>query len=84
MFVRLFKFKILLNCGLVLLILASCSKKDQPVRSSDTGFQSFSLVPGKDITSIDYSKHRISVRVPETYSAGSQLVASFAIPPGAS
>ena len=62
----------------------SCSKKDQPVSTSVTSIQNFSLIPGKDITKIDLSGHWISVRVPDSILSGTALAASFTITSGAS
>ncbi len=75
--------RILLYAGILFLFLESCSKKDQPAHSTDTTLKSFSLIPGQDLTHVDFVKHRISVRVPETYTSGSALTASFTIPEGA-
>jgi len=62
----------------------SCSKKDQPASASVAGIQNFSLYPGKDITNMDLSRHRIAVRVPDTVLSGTALAASFTITKGAS
>jgi hypothetical protein len=69
--------------GILLLGIGSCSKNDQSAASSSTDFQHFSLIPGKDNANIDFSKHRISVRVPDTINSGTHLVASYTISPGA-
>ncbi len=62
----------------------SCSKKDQPASVSVASIQNFSLFPGKDIASMDLSRHWISVRVPDTVLSGTALAASFTITTGAS
>jgi len=62
----------------------SCSKKDQPASASVTSIQTFSLIPGKDITNLDLSRHWISVRVPDSIMSGTALAASFTITTGAS
>ncbi|HZZ74924.1 MAG TPA: C39 family peptidase [Puia sp.] len=74
--------------GFLLSGQVSCSKKDQPAKdhsgtTSVPTIQSFSLFPGKDVTSIDQSKHWISVRVPDTVLSGTALTASFTITSGA-
>jgi hypothetical protein len=62
----------------------SCSRKDQPVSASVTTIQYFSLIPGKDITNMDLSRHWISVRLPDSILSGTTLAASFTITTGAS
>src|ERR1700712_1405813 len=65
-------------CGFV-----SCTKKEQSFPDGGNNILSFSLYPGKDITSINTSAHRISVLVSDTVSRGRELPAYFALSPGA-
>jgi hypothetical protein len=84
MFTRPTYYTIFLFGFIFILVFVSCSKKDQPPPSSATNFQYFSLIPGKDKTVLDDSKHRISVRVPDNIISGTQLIANYTISPGAS
>src|ERR1700759_205082 len=62
----------------------SCSKKDQQVAASVTGIRNFSLIPDRDIETMDLSRHWISVRVPDSILSGAAPAASFTISTGAS
>jgi hypothetical protein len=81
---RLFNIVQFLLVWILLSGSISCSRKDQPVSSSVTSIQNFSLFPGKDITNLDASRHWISVRVPDSILSGKTLAASFTITTGAS
>jgi hypothetical protein len=73
----------ILCTGICMLVLVSCSKKDQNL-AAETEIQNFSLVPGEDQADIQLSKHWISVRVPDTVQSGLNLIASYTVSTGAS
>jgi hypothetical protein len=77
-------YKKILFGFIFILGFSSCSKKDQTHPSSATDFQYFSLIPGRDKTEFSVSKHRVSVRVPDSVISGTGLIANYTISSGAS
>jgi hypothetical protein len=69
---------------LLLFVMGGCSKKGQSPASSDDDIMSFSILPGKDSTSLASYAHSITVYVPTTVTNGSNLAAIFKLSPGAS
>jgi hypothetical protein len=69
---------------ILLLFMGGCSKKDQGPASSANDIISFSILPGKDSTSLASFAHYITVYVPNTVASGKSLAATFKLSPGAS
>lgn len=64
--------------------MGGCSKKGQSPASTANDIVSFSILPGKDSTSLAPYAHYITVYVPNTVTSGSSLAATFTLSPGAS
>ena len=63
--------------------MVSCTKKDQSNPDTGNSILSFSLYPGKDVTSLHASTHLITVLVSDTVSQAIDNPAYFTISPGA-
>jgi hypothetical protein len=83
MVIRPFRLSNLLFAVVLASAFVSCSKTDQSGPSSKTDFLQFSLFPGEDITQVDNTGHQINIRVPDTITSGSQLIANFTLSTGA-
>jgi hypothetical protein len=70
-------------CILCIYCFVSCTKKEQSNPDGGNSILSYSLHPGKDITSLNASAHLISVLVSDTVSQGMELPAYFTLSPGA-